>query len=75
MSRSPVRATRSFNMQALSRASLALPFRSPTMYYLSMTAHGTLMAIVFTTFFIMMPPGPTLQGVDPQWIEHWICQP
>jgi len=40
-------------MQALSRANLALPFRSPNMYYLSMTAHGTLMAIVFTTFFIM----------------------
>ena len=40
-------------MQALSRANLPLPFRSPAMYYMSMTAHGTLMAIVFTTFFIM----------------------
>jgi cytochrome c oxidase subunit 1 len=40
-------------MQALSRASLELPFRSPKMYYLSVTAHGVLMALVFTTFFIM----------------------
>jgi cytochrome c oxidase subunit I len=40
-------------MQALSRANLDLPFRSPGMYYMSVTAHGVLMAIVFTTFFIM----------------------
>ena len=40
-------------MQALSRASLDLPFRSAGMYYLSVTAHGVLMALVFTTFFIM----------------------
>lgn len=40
-------------MQALSRASLDLPWRSARMYYLSVTAHGTLMALVFTTFFIM----------------------
>ncbi len=30
-----------------------LPGRSAKMYYLSVTAHGVLMAIVFTTFFIM----------------------
>src|SRR5688572_6166745 len=40
-------------MQALSRANTALPFRSPGLYYLSVTAHGVLMALVFTTFFIM----------------------
>ncbi len=40
-------------MQALSRASLELPWRSAKMYYLSVTAHGVLMALVFTTFFIM----------------------
>jgi cytochrome c oxidase subunit 1 len=40
-------------MQALSRAALELPWRSARMYYLSVTAHGTLMALVFTTFFIM----------------------
>ncbi len=40
-------------MQALSRSGLDLPFRSAPMYYLSVTAHGVLMALVFTTFFIM----------------------
>ncbi|HWP36648.1 MAG TPA: cbb3-type cytochrome c oxidase subunit I [Gemmatimonadales bacterium] len=40
-------------MQALSRANLDLPWRSAKMYYLSVTAHGVLMALVFTTFFIM----------------------
>jgi heme/copper-type cytochrome/quinol oxidase subunit 1 len=40
-------------MQALSRANLDLPFRTPDMYYMSVTAHGTLMALVYTTFFIM----------------------
>ena len=40
-------------MQAMSRANLDLPGRSPRMYYLSVTAHGVLMALVFTTFFIM----------------------
>ncbi len=40
-------------MQALSRANLELPWRSPQIYYLSVTAHGVMMALVFTTFFIM----------------------
>ena len=40
-------------MQALSRADLDVPFRSPKVYYLSVTAHGVLMGLVFTTFFIM----------------------
>jgi cytochrome c oxidase subunit I len=40
-------------MQALSRADLELPWRTAKMYYLSVTAHGVLMALVFTTFFIM----------------------
>lgn len=40
-------------MQALSRSNLELPFRSARIYYLSVTAHGVLMALVFTTFFIM----------------------
>ncbi len=40
-------------MQALSRADLDLPWRTARMYYLSVTAHGVLMALVFTTFFIM----------------------
>jgi cytochrome c oxidase subunit 1 len=40
-------------MQAISRANLEVPYRSARMYYMSVTAHGILMAIVFTTFFIM----------------------
>lgn len=40
-------------MQAMSRADVQLPARTARIYYLSMTAHGVLMALVFTTFFIM----------------------
>ena len=40
-------------MQALSRADIDVAFRSPKVYYISVTAHGVLMALVFTTFFIM----------------------
>ncbi|MEM7049432.1 MAG: cbb3-type cytochrome c oxidase subunit I [Acidobacteriota bacterium] len=40
-------------MQSLSRADLDVVFRSPKVYYLSVTAHGVLMGLVFTTFFIM----------------------
>jgi cytochrome c oxidase subunit 1 len=68
-------------MQALSRASLDLPWRSASMYYLSVTAHGVLMALVFTTFFIMAfgyvaitrglgraPVSPTLA-----WTGFWVA--
>lgn len=68
-------------MQALSRAALELPWRSARMYYLSVTAHGTLMALVFTTFFIMGlgyvvadralgRPGPH-QALG--WVGFWIA--
>ncbi len=40
-------------MQALARAGIDLPFGSARLYYLSVTAHGVLLALVFTTFFIM----------------------
>ena len=40
-------------MQAVSRAGVQVPFGSARMYYLSVTAHGVLEALVFTTFFIM----------------------
>ena len=68
-------------MQALSRASLDLPWRSARMYYLSVTAHGVLMALVFTTFFIMalgyVIASRTL-GRDPAprglaWTGYWIA--
>jgi cytochrome c oxidase subunit 1 len=40
-------------MQAVSRANVEVPLASARMYYMSVTAHGVLMALVFTTFFIM----------------------
>ncbi len=40
-------------MQSLSRADIALPMRSEKVYYVSVTAHGVLLGLVFTTFFIM----------------------
>jgi cytochrome c oxidase subunit 1 len=40
-------------LQGLSIADVNFPQRSEAMYYMSMTAHGVLMALVFTTFFIM----------------------
>jgi len=40
-------------LQALSVANIQFPLRSESLYYLSVTAHGVLMALVFTTFFIM----------------------
>ena len=40
-------------MQAMSRANIQVPNHTPRMYYMSITAHGVLMALVFTTFFIM----------------------
>jgi cytochrome c oxidase subunit 1 len=40
-------------LQALSIAEIDFPGRSEDFYYKSVTAHGVLMALVFTTFFIM----------------------
>ena len=40
-------------LQGLSVADIDFPIRSESLYYLSVTAHGVLMALVFTTFFIM----------------------
>jgi cytochrome c oxidase subunit I len=40
-------------LQGLSVADVAFPLRSESFYYLAVTAHGVLMALVFTTFFIM----------------------
>jgi cytochrome c oxidase subunit 1 len=40
-------------LQGLSIADVNFPLRSESLYYVSMTAHGVLMALVFTTFFIM----------------------
>ena len=40
-------------LQGLSIADIDFPRRSESLYYLAVTAHGVLMALVFTTFFIM----------------------
>ena len=40
-------------LQGLSIADFDFPWRGEALYYLSVTAHGVLMALVFTTFFIM----------------------
>lgn len=48
-------------MQAISRANLEVPYQSARMYYMSVTAHGVLMALVFTTFFIMALGYATVQ--------------
>jgi len=40
-------------LQGLSVADFNFPQRGESLYYLSVTAHGVLMALVFTTFFIM----------------------
>lgn len=67
-------------MQSLSRANLPLSFRSPQLYYLSVTAHGVLLASVFTTFFIMglvyLFARTTLNRVVSEkmaWISFWIA--
>jgi cytochrome c oxidase subunit 1 len=67
-------------MQAISRANLELPYRSASMYYMSVTAHGILMALVFTTFFIMGLGWAVAQkeiGAVPWrragWISFWLA--
>ncbi len=68
-------------MQALSRAALDLPWRSAKMYYLSVTAHGALMALVFTTFFIMAfgyvvaerSLGRPVPGLKLAWTGYWVA--
>lgn len=67
-------------MQALARAGVELPFGSARMYYLSVTAHGVLEALVFTTFFIMaigyLVAETTLGRVAGQawaWVGFWVA--
>jgi cytochrome c oxidase subunit 1 len=67
-------------MQALSRADVEVPGRSARMYYMSVTAHGVLMALVFTTFFIMalgyamaQRENGRLGGMKLAWLSYWIA--
>ncbi|MBL8138850.1 MAG: cbb3-type cytochrome c oxidase subunit I [Acidobacteria bacterium] len=67
-------------MQALARAGVELPFGTARLYYLSVTAHGVLEALVFTTFFIMalgyVVAETTLgrvRGVGWAWAGFWVA--
>ena len=68
-------------MQAMSRADVELPARTARIYYLSVTAHGVLMALVFTTFFIMgfgylvarTALKRPLVGERLAWISFWVA--
>ena len=67
-------------MQALSRADVEVPGRSARMYYMSVTGHGVLMALVFTTFFIMalgyamaQRENGHLEGLKLAWLSFWVA--
>lgn len=67
-------------LQGLSVADVAFPKRSEDLYYLSMTAHGVLMALVFTTFFIMglgyvfaTESLGRITGRALAWIAFWVA--
>lgn len=67
-------------MQALARAGVELPFGTARLYYLSVTAHGVLLALVFTTFFIMALGYVVLEttlgriaGMRWAWAGFWVA--
>ncbi|MDR0787157.1 MAG: cbb3-type cytochrome c oxidase subunit I, partial [Gemmatimonadota bacterium] len=68
-------------MQAMARAGTNLPFGGPGIYYMSVTAHGVLMALVFTTFFIMglgyvfarTSLNRPLVGEKVAWVSFWVA--
>jgi len=67
-------------LQGLSIADYDFPGRSEELYYLSVTAHGVLMALVFTTFFIMglgyLMARETLgrlTGEKLGWVGFWLA--
>src|SRR5215471_3753101 len=67
-------------LQAMSVADIAFPKRSEELYYIAVTAHGVLMALVFTTFFIMglgyvfaQESLGTIRGRGVAWAAYWIA--
>ena len=67
-------------LQALSLAEIHFPFRSESLYYISVTAHGVLMALVFTTFFIMglgyvlaQENLGRIRGGGAAWFAFWLA--
>src|SRR5215813_8960233 len=67
--------------QMLMRSPLPAPFDDPNHYYASVTLHGTAMAYVVTTFFIMgfgyavtaTSLGRPVRGINAAWICFVIC--
>ena len=67
-------------LQGLSIADVEFPMRDESLYYMFVTAHGVLMALVFTTFFIM-GLGYTLTqaqlgrivGQKTAWFGFWLA--
>jgi heme/copper-type cytochrome/quinol oxidase subunit 1 len=67
-------------LQALSLAEIHFPFRSESLYYISVTANGVLMALVFTTFFIMglgyvlaQENLGRIRGGGAAWFAFWLA--
>ncbi len=67
--------------QMLMRSPLPAPLDDPNVYYASVTLHGTVMAYVLTTFFIMgfgyavttTSLGRPLRGIGAAWTGFVIC--
>ncbi|MGD8375497.1 MAG: b(o/a)3-type cytochrome-c oxidase subunit 1 [Acidobacteriota bacterium] len=67
-------------LQGLSIADIDYPVRSESLYYISVTAHGVLMALVFTTFFIMglgyalsQEALGRITGRGAAWVAFWLA--
>jgi cytochrome c oxidase subunit I len=67
-------------LQALSIADISFPMRSEELYYMAVTAHGVLMALVFTIFFIMglgyvfaQESLGRITGRPAAWAAFWIA--
>jgi cytochrome c oxidase subunit 1 len=67
-------------LQALSVADIHFPGRSESLYYTLLTAHGVLMALVFTTFFIMglgyaftQESLGRITGRRTAWLGFWVA--
>src|SRR5678815_179182 len=67
-------------LQGLSVADVQFPIRREDLYYLSVTAHGVLMALVFTTFFIMglgyalcYAQFGRIVGMKAAWFAFWLA--
>ncbi|HUE89666.1 MAG TPA: cbb3-type cytochrome c oxidase subunit I [Vicinamibacterales bacterium] len=69
-------------LQGLSIADINFPLRSESLYYLSVTAHGVLMALFFPIFFIMglgyvfaQESLGRITGRGIAWAGFWVAAP